>query len=244
MPFLEAWDLRKTYRLGRHNVVKALRGVDLSLEVGEMVAIMGPSGCGKSTLMHILGLLQPPDRDSDPPGRVVIGDADAADLSDRERTRMRAQKMGFVFQTFNLVPTLTAMENVGLAAEYAGRSRSEARSAAEEALDWVGLADWSGHRPSELSGGQQQRVAIARSLVNEPDLLLADEPTGNLDSANTAEVLDLLRRFHRQRRQTIVLVTHDTEVSSACTRVLSMLDGEIQADRQNNAQGGAASQGQ
>jgi putative ABC transport system ATP-binding protein len=230
MAFVEANNLHKTYRLSRRNSVHALRGVDVSIEAGEMVAIMGPSGCGKSTLMHILGLLQPPDQKSDPPPQVTIGDRNATSLSDRERTRMRAQTMGFVFQSFNLVPILTAIENVSLAAEYAGRSRSEARSAAAEALDMVGLTDWSDHRPTELSGGQQQRVAIARGLVNEPELLLADEPTGNLDSANTAEVLDVLRRFHRERKQTIVLVTHDAEVSAACTRVLTMLDGAILDD--------------
>ena len=234
MAFIEAQNLHKTYRLGRDNNVHALRGVDVSIEIGEMVAIMGPSGCGKSTLMHILGLLQPPDRNTNPPPQMIIDGKDATSLSDRERTRMRAHTMGFVFQSYNLVPTLTAIENVALAAEYAGRSRSKARSAAREALDWVGLADRSGHRPTELSGGQQQRVAIARALVNEPELLLADEPTGNLDSTNTGEVLELLRRFHEQRRQTIILVTHDTEVSSACTRVLTMLDGVIQGDKQNH----------
>ena len=234
MVLLEAYDLHKTYRLGRNNHVHALRGVDVSIEVGEMVAIMGPSGCGKSTLMHIMGLLQPPDGDTDPPPQMmIIKDRDATALSDRERTRMRARTMGFVFQSFNLVPTLTAIENVALAPEYAGRSRSEARSSAREALDWVGLADWSGHRPMELSGGQQQRVAIARALVNEPELLLADEPTGNLDSANTSEVLALLGRFHEQRGRTTILVTHDSEVSSACTRVLSMLDGVILGDTRN-----------
>ena len=233
MVLLEAHDLHKTYRLSRDNYVHALRGVDVSIEAGEMIAIMGPSGCGKSTLMHIMGLLQPPDRDTDPPPQMTIKDRDATALSDRERTRMRAQTMGFVFQSFNLVPTLTAIENVALAAEYAGRSRSEAHSSAREALDWVGLADWSGHRPMELSGGQQQRVAIARALVNEPELLLADEPTGNLDSANTSEVLGLMRRFHEQRGRTTILVTHDPEVSSACTRVLSMLDGAILGDERN-----------
>ena len=233
MAFVEANNLHKTYRLSRRNSVHALRGVDVSIEAGEMVAIMGPSGCGKSTLMHILGLLQPPDQKSDPPPQVTIGDRNATSLSDRERTRMRAQTMGFVFQSFNLVPTLTAIENVALAAEYAGRSRSKALTAARDALDSVGLADRTDHRPMELSGGQQQRVAIARALVNEPELLLADEPTGNLDSTTTSEVLELLLGFHRQRGQTIFLVTHDPEVSSACTRVLSMLDGVILGENRN-----------
>ena len=233
MSFIEARNLRKTYKLGRDNKVDALRGVDVSIQAGEMVAIMGPSGCGKSTLMHILGLLQPPNRGEDPPPRIMINQKDVTDLSDRERTRMRASTMGFVFQSFNLVPTLTAVENVSLAAEYAGRSRSISRSAARDALDWVGLADRANHRPAELSGGQQQRVAIARSLVNEPELLLADEPTGNLDSESTADVLDVIMRFHEQRGQTIVLVTHDPMVSSTCTRVLSMLDGVIHGEDQS-----------
>lgn len=244
MAFLEAHNLHKTYRLSRHNSVHALRGVDISIEAGEMVAIMGPSGCGKSTLMHILGLLQPPDQNSDPPPQLIISERDARGLSDRERTRMRAHTMGFVFQTFNLVPTLTALENVALAAEYAGSSRSKAISTAREALDWVGLADRADHRPTELSGGEQQRAAIARALVNEPELLLADEPTGNLDSATTAEILALLRRFHEQSGQTIILVTHDAEVGSVCTRVLSMLDGIILGDARNKpvpVSGGAAS---
>ncbi len=230
MAFVEATNLHKTYHLGRDNNVFALRGVDLSIEAGEMVAIMGPSGCGKTTLMHILGLLHPPDRDTDPMPRLMINDRDVAGLSDRERTKMRAQTIGFVFQTYNLVPTLTAVENVALAAEYAGRSRSEARTAANSAMEWVGLADRSDHRPTELSGGQQQRVAIARALVNQPELLLADEPTGNLDSSNAEEILELLNRFHNDRGQTIAIVTHDAKVSSSCTRVLSMLDGMIVED--------------
>ncbi|MCY4112104.1 MAG: ABC transporter ATP-binding protein [Chloroflexi bacterium] len=226
MAFLEARHLHKTYRLGRQNLVHALRGADIAIEAGEMVGIMGPSGCGKSTLMHILGLLHSPD-DSDPPASLVIGGTDVADLSDRERTKMRAERMGFVFQAFNLVPTLTAIENVALPAEYAGRRRSEAMRAAAEALDWVGLGDRGDHRPTELSGGQQQRVAVARALVTQPDLLLADEPTGNLDSESTNEVLDLLRRFNSERKQTILMVTHDPRVGEACGRIVEMLDGQI-----------------
>ena len=225
MTLLEAHDLHKTYQMGRGNTVQALRGVDIAVEAGEMVAIMGPSGCGKSTLMHVLGLLQPPDRDSSPAARILFEGREVTSLSDRERTMMRARTMGFVFQSFNLVPTLTAAENVGLAAEYAGRPGSKARAAAKEALSWVGLADRAEHRPAELSGGEQQRVALARALVNEPTLLLADEPTGNLDSATTQEVLSLLRRFHGERHQTMILVTHDAEVGAACGRVVSMRDG-------------------
>ena len=233
MAFLEATNLHKTYRLGRDNDVYALRGVDINIDAGEMVSVMGPSGCGKSTLMHILGLLHAPDQGREPAGHVTLDGEDVTHLSDRERTKMRAERIGFVFQTFNLVTTLTAEENVALSAEYAGASGAKAKSAARDALDWVNLRDRANHRPMELSGGQQQRVAIARSLVNQPDLLLADEPTGNLDSSSTEEVLTLLQRFNQERGQTIVTVTHDTRVGDACSRVLSMVDGVISKDQIN-----------
>ena len=227
MALIEAQALRKSYRIGRGNIVEALRGVDISIDAGEMVAIMGPSGCGKSTLMHLIGLLHSPDRGQGPEPRIVIGGQDVTNLPDRARTRMRAETMGFVFQSFNLIPTLTALENVGLAARYAGRSRSDASRAAAAALEQVGLAGRGGHRPTELSGGEQQRVAIARALINQPTLLLADEPTGNLDSANGAEMMGLLKRFNSERGQTVVLVTHDAEIGSACSRILHMRDGEF-----------------
>jgi len=227
VPLIEARNLHKTYRLGSQNVVRALQGVNISVEPGEMVAIMGPSGCGKSTLMHILGLLQPPDRDSTPVAQLSFDGKDLTSLSDRERTAMRASTMGFVFQSFNLVPTLTAAENVALSAEYAGKSGGQSRAAAAEALEWVGLGDRGRHRPAELSGGEQQRVAIARALVNQSRLVLADEPTGNLDSGNSAEVMQLLGRFNRERGQTILLVTHDQEVGNACRRIVRMRDGQV-----------------
>ena len=230
MPLLEGTNLRKTYRLSRRTSIDALRGVDVSITAGEMVAIMGPSGSGKSTLMHILGLLHAPDRNDGPAPELSIDGTDATRLSDSERTRIRARSMGFVFQSFNLVPTLTAEENIALAAEYAGTSRGRAKVAAREALASVGLADRASHRPMELSGGEQQRVAIARALVNEPMLILGDEPTGNLDSARAQEVLGLLRRFNRERGQTVVLVTHDVEVGATCDRIIRMRDGLIVAD--------------
>jgi putative ABC transport system ATP-binding protein len=225
---LEGRNLRKTYRLSRRNQVKALRGVEIKIGHGEMVALMGPSGSGKSTLMHILGLLHAPDGDDGPPAELSITGVDVTSMSERTRTRMRADTMGFVFQSYNLVPTLTAAENVALAGEYAGSSRREAMAAAVEALGWVGLAEREDHRPMELSGGEQQRVAIARSLVNKPKLLLADEPTGNLDSGHSQEVLALLRRFNKERGQTLLLVTHDAEVGAFCDRIIHMRDGLIQ----------------
>lgn len=235
MALLEGTNLRKTYRLSRRSSVEALRGVDIDIAAGEMVAIMGPSGSGKSTLMHLLGLLHAPDRNDGPAPGLWFDGTDAGSLSDRDRTRIRARSMGFVFQSFNLVPTLTAEENVALAAEYAGTSRGAARTAARGALDSVGLADRAGHRPMELSGGEQQRVAIARALVNEPTIVLGDEPTGNLDSARAAEVLALLRLFNRERGQTVLLVTHDAEVGATCDRIIRMRDGLIVGDEHTGA---------
>jgi putative ABC transport system ATP-binding protein len=227
MSLLEGHNLRKTYNFGRHNGVAALRGVDVSIEPGEMVAIMGPSGSGKSTLMHVLGLLHAPDMDHGPRPELVFGGRETVGLGEGARTRIRAHEMGFVFQDFNLVPTLTALENVMLASEYAGISGGRAKSAALDSLAMVGLHDRAGHRPAEMSGGEQQRVAIARALVNRPSLVLGDEPTGNLDSERTTEVLGLLRRFNRDEGRTFVLVTHDPEVGQACDRVVRMRDGLI-----------------
>ena len=226
-PLLVGRDLRKTYRLSRRNWVEALRGAEISVEAGEMIAIMGPSGSGKSTLMHLMGLLHSPDRNGGPPPQLTIDGRDALRLSDRERTRMRARAMGFVFQAFNLVPTLTAAENVALAGDYAGRSRRDAARAAREALEWVGLAGRAGRRPMELSGGGQRRAAIVRPFGTRPALVLADEPTGNLDSQHSAEVIGLLRRFNRERGQTVVIVTHDDEVGGACDRIVAMRDGVV-----------------
>jgi putative ABC transport system ATP-binding protein len=231
---LEGRNLWKTYRLGRRTTVEALRGIDVRIESGEMVAIMGPSGSGKSTLMHILGLLHSPDADSGhgPSGQATrpelsFAGQDMVSLGEGERTRIRARQIGFVFQDFNLVPTLTAIENVMLACDYAGIRGAPARALAAEALALVDLAERADHRPAELSGGEQQRVAIARALVNKPSLILADEPTGNLDSERSAEVLGLLRRFNQEHGQTFILVTHDPEVAAACDRVIRMRDGRV-----------------
>jgi putative ABC transport system ATP-binding protein len=227
MPLLEGRNLRKTYRLGRTNTVNALRGVDVAIEAGEMVAIVGPSGSGKSTLMHLLGLLHGPDLNHGPRPELSFAGQPMVDLGEGERTRIRAREMGFVFQDFNLIPTLTAEENVLLACDYAGVRGPAARSATTQALALVGLEDRAGHRPAELSGGEQQRVALARALVNKPRLILADEPTGNLDSERSAEILALLRRSNQADGQTVVLVTHDAEVAAACDRVIRMRDGRI-----------------
>ena len=224
---VEARDLRKTYQLGKRAAVPALRGVDVSIAQGEMVAIMGPSGSGKSTLMHILGLLHAPEKDSGPKPELYFEGQDVTRLSESERTKIRATRMGFVFQSFNLVPTLTALENVMLACDYAGIKGTTAQASAEHVLRLVGLGDRGDHRPAELSGGEQQRIATARALVNQPSLILADEPTGNLDSVRAKEILDLMRWFNREHGQTIVLVTHDPEVGNACDRVVHRRDGLV-----------------
>ena len=224
---VEGRSLRKTYQLGKRAAVPALRGVDISIAQGEMVAIMGPSGSGKSTLMHILGLLHAPEKDDGPRPELYFEGEDVTRLSESARTKIRARRMGFVFQSFNLVPTLTALENVLLACNYAGIKGTEAQASAEHVLRLVGLADRADHRPAELSGGEQQRIATARALVNQPSLILADEPTGNLDSVRAREILDLMRWFNREHGQTILLVTHDPEVGEACDRVVHMRDGLV-----------------
>jgi putative ABC transport system ATP-binding protein len=230
MAFLEGRNLRKTYNRGKSNHVEALRGVDIAIEAGEMVAIMGRSGSGKSTLMHILGLLHEADRDGGPAPELYLDGRPVAALGDRDRTAVRAREMGFVFQDFNLIPTLTALENIVLACSYAGTTGAPARAAALDALGRVDLAEREHHRPAELSGGEQQRVAIARALVNQPRLILADEPTGNLDSDHAEEVLATLRRSNLDHGTTIILVTHDQEVGAACDRIIRMRDGRIRED--------------
>ena len=220
-PIVRAVDVHKTYDSGRVTV-KALRGVNLTVERGEMVAIMGPSGCGKTTLLNCLSGLD--DIDS---GSVTIGGAELASMSDDQKTRYRATRMGYVFQAFNLLPVLTAVENVEMPMLVSGTRASEARERATEALTLVGLADWQKHYTSELSGGQQQRVAIARALVNQPEIVWGDEPTGNLDSENSAEVMGLLRKLNRENGQTFILVTHAADVARDANRIVHMNDGQI-----------------
>ena len=233
MALLEGRNLRKTYKLGRRNTVLALKGVHIDVEQGEMVAIMGPSGSGKSTLMHILGLLHAPDPNHGPEPELRLGGENVGLLSDAARTQIRARRMGFVFQDFNLVPTLTALENVMLACEYAGVRGGAAKQAAMEALTLVGLADRHGHKPAELSGGEQQRVALARALAPHPAILVADEPTGNLDEATGREIVELLFAGHEKRGTTLVLVTHDPALAQRCDRVVRLRSGRIERAEQD-----------
>ena len=214
--------LTKRYQLGKDNFVDALRGASVDIKAGEMVAIMGPSGCGKSTMLHMLGCLDSPDG-----GEIRLNGRRVDDLSSRAITRVLREEIGFIFQGFNLVPTLSAVDNVALAAQYAGKSRKEAQAAALESLDKVGLADRACHRPNELSGGQQQRVAIARALVNGAKVIMGDEPTGNLDTGSSAEIIDMLREINILTGTTFVLVTHDPDVAEACDRVIHMRDGLV-----------------
>ena len=220
--FLEVNRVSKHYQVSGGSPLKALDEVSLTAEAGEWIAIMGPSGSGKTTLLNILGCLDRPTS-----GTVQIGSTDTGRLSRTELVRFRAETVGLVFQQYHLIPHLTALDNVMLA-QYFHSATDEAE--ARQALDQVGLKDRAAHLPSELSGGEQQRVAIARALVNDPKIILADEPTGNLDAANEQIVLDLLNGLHAQGR-TILLVTHDERVAHRCQRVLHMEDGRIVGDR-------------
>ncbi len=221
--------LSKDYHLGPHTV-HALRGVSVAIERGEFVAVMGPSGSGKSTFMNLLGCLDTPTA-----GRYVLDGEDVAGLSPDALARIRNAKIGFVFQQFNLLPRTTALENVELPLLYAGLSTRERRSRARARLAAVGLADRETHQPSQLSGGQQQRVAIARSLVNDPAVILADEPTGNLDSRTSVEVMALMQRLNREGL-TVVLVTHEADIAAYASRVLSFRDGRLRGDERVAAQ--------
>jgi ABC-type lipoprotein export system ATPase subunit len=219
---IKAVDIHKRYVMGKDNFVDALQGASLEVDEGEIMGIMGPSGSGKSTLLHILGCL-----DTLNSGEVWLDGRRVDKLARRDLAELRRSEVGFIFQTFNLVSSYTALENVMLAAEYAGKGRREAREAAQSAMAQVGLPDRMRHRPTELSGGQQQRVAIARALVNGPRVIFGDEPTGNLDSASSDEIVEMMRRINRDTGTTFVLVTHDPGVAATCDRVVHMLDGRV-----------------
>jgi putative ABC transport system ATP-binding protein len=221
---IQTTDLRKDYVLGGETV-RALRGVSLTIGRNEYVAIMGPSGSGKSTLMNLIGCLDSPSS-----GEYVLNGHSVAGMSDDELARIRNREIGFVFQTFNLLPRSSALDNVALPLVYAGLPREERRERAVEALRAVELADRMGHRPNELSGGQRQRVAIARALVTRPAIILADEPTGNLDSRTSEEIMSLFGRLHAEG-QTIVMVTHEPDIAAHAERLVTLRDGIIEADR-------------
>jgi putative ABC transport system ATP-binding protein len=225
-PIVEARSIVKTYDTGAVRV-DALRGLDLILERGEMAAIMGPSGCGKTTLLNCLSGLDAIDA-----GEVVIEGTSLGDMSDRERTDYRARHMGFVFQFYNLMPVLTAVENVELPLLLSRVGAKTARRKALDALELVGIADRAGHVPDALSGGERQRVTIARSLVNDPAIVWADEPTGDLDSENAQEIVALMRRLNLERGLTFLIVTHDIAVGRRTDRIIRMLDGSVVEEQQ------------
>jgi len=220
MSFIEAVELRKTYHVGKVEV-QALRGVTISVERAKFVSVVGPSGSGKSTLFYLLGGLTRPDG-----GRIVIDEEDISQLSDAERTRMRKRKIGFVFQKFNLLPTLDARSNIEIARDIAGDGKFD-EAHFKRIVDLLGLTQRLSHRPAELSGGEQQRVALARALVNKPAIVLADEPTGNLDSKNSEIVLRMLRQSNQELGQTVLMITHNPEAAEYGDEVIHMRDGEI-----------------
>lgn len=224
MPIIETRNLCKRFGVG-DTEVEILKGIDLQIDSGEFVAIMGPSGSGKSTLLSILGGIEVPSS-----GNVLLEGVDLASLNDTQRTLIRRRRIGFIFQAFNLLPTLSALENVALPLELDGRKSSEARQLATNVLKQVELEHRMGHLPSKMSGGEQQRVAIARALVNSPALVLADEPTGNLDSRQGQRVTQLLKSLVIEGGHTIVMVTHDSSVAREATRLLEFRDGKIERD--------------
>lgn len=221
-PIIETRDLKKVYRVGKVDV-QALRGVDLVVQEGEFVAIIGPSGCGKSTLLHVLGGLTGPTS-----GKALVDGNDFAVMNDADRTRFRRHKIGFVFQRFNLLPTLTARNNIAIAQHIQSDGYNPHRF--EAVTEMLGIRQKLSHKPYALSGGEQQRVAIARAVICEPKILLADEPTGNLDSENSQIVLNMMRALNRSLRQTILLITHNPEAAAVADRIIRMRDGRIISD--------------
>jgi putative ABC transport system ATP-binding protein len=228
MPLIETRELWKSYVMGEEEI-HALRGVSIEIQRGEYVAIMGPSGSGKSTLMNLIGCLDTPTR-----GSYLLNDKEVASMNDDELARIRNEEIGFVFQTFNLLPRATALHNVELPLVYAGVSGKTRQERARLALEKVELTSRASHRPNELSGGQRQRVAIARALVNNPSILLADEPTGNLDSKTGTEIMALFARLH-EAGNTIILVTHEPDIAAYAHRVIYIRDGQVEKDAKRAA---------
>jgi putative ABC transport system ATP-binding protein len=222
-PIVQLQDVRKTYQMGLVTV-EALRGVSFEIHAGDYVSIMGPSGCGKSTLLNLLGCLDRPTE-----GRYMLGGEDVSQLDDDALSAIRGARLGFVFQSYNLIQQLTVLENIEVPLYYQGRSEHESQALARKLADRVGLGDRAGHKPYELSGGQQQRVAIARALVNDPLVLLADEPTGNLDSTSGADILRIFDELNRQG-MTLLMVTHDPNIASHSSRTIRLRDGLLESD--------------
>jgi len=229
MSLLNLKDVTKDYKLGK-TVVRALRGLDLDINKGEIVAIMGPSGSGKSTLMHILGCLDTPTS-----GEASIEESQIRTLSESQLVALRGRKIGFVFQTFNLMQTLSAQQNVELPMIFQGTKKKDRVQRAVELLTKVGLADRVHHRPNELSGGERQRVAIARALANDPEILFADEPTGNLDSESGGTILELLKRLSEEEGKTLIIVTHDPDAAAIAERIIRLRDGRVVEEEVRNA---------
>jgi len=221
---IEVKSVSRTFAMGTTQV-RALRGVDLAIEDGEFVAVMGPSGSGKSTLMYLLGALDRPSA-----GSILHGEQDVAACDSNGLAELRGKRVGFVFQMFSLMPTLSAFDNVELPMIFQKVQRAERRTRAKQLLELVGMDDRMDHLPSELSGGEQQRVAIARALSNKPDLLLADEPTGNLDSGTGMQILDLIKRLNREQEMTVILVTHDAPLAGHADRIIELFDGSVASD--------------